>query len=413
MAAPPCARAPRVLVGACGSVAAVKVPELVARLAQAGCEVRVVWTEHARHFLGVAAGYDAAHHAAYEQLLRARSVVAYEDADEWRDYQRVKDDPVVHIELRKWADVLVLAPLSANTLGKLACGLCDNLLSSVVRAWDPAKPLLLAPAMNTLMWQHPLTAEQLRKARELMGAHVVEPAVKVLACGDAGSGALAPVSEIFAAVLRSVGFVSQDGTPEAAPAPRAAPAPAPGRVPAAPVMVPGQGAAPNVLGAARAVAAPATRAQPRAAFLTRPVQFEDRARLEELLRRQEPGERGKGPSAQGCLVLWWRPFLGAPLAEVLPTHVAEDRATKVVVAFRAMMDGRRFLCGDAAALEPDADDATDPLRGGPGPGRKRSIGHEPHEQGEGEEALRQPAEPGAASPKRTRRDPDAVPRQPA
>lgn len=61
-------------------------------------------------------------------------------------------DPVLHIELRRWADVLVLAPLSANTMAKVAHGLCDNLLTSVVRAWDYAKPMIVAPAMNTYMW---------------------------------------------------------------------------------------------------------------------------------------------------------------------------------------------------------------------------------------------------------------------
>jgi phosphopantothenoylcysteine decarboxylase len=374
--------------------------------------VRVVWTEHAKHFRGVAAEYDPGHNAAYEQLICERSVRAYDDADEWRDYQRVKGDPVVHIELRKWADVLVLAPLSANTLAKLACGLCDNLLSSVVRAWDPAKPLLLAPAMNTLMWQHPLTAEQLRKARELMGAQVVQPAVKVLACGDAGSGALAPVSDILAAVLRSVGLVSQGGGDGAAGA-GAAPAPEP--VPAAAVEA---GDSPDVPAAARVVAARvvaplaslppiavAPRLQPRAAFLTRPALPADRARLEELLKRQEPGEKGDGPgdAGQGGLVLWWRPFLAAPLVKVLPTDVAEDRATKVVVAFRATMGGRSFICGDAAALDPGANDAHDHVQRG-FDRDERSSGLDPERPGEREVALHELKESGASSPKRARRE---------
>ena len=65
------------------------------------------------------------------------------DEDEWRQWGQV-GDPVVHIELRRWADAFVVAPLSANTLAKVAGGLCDNLLTCVVRAWDFAKPLLVS-----------------------------------------------------------------------------------------------------------------------------------------------------------------------------------------------------------------------------------------------------------------------------
>src|SRR6185295_16400642 len=71
--------------------------------------------------------------------------------------------PVVHIELRRWADLFLIAPLDANTLAKLAAGLADNCLTCVWRAWDPARPIVLAPAMNTLMWEHPLTARHLRQ----------------------------------------------------------------------------------------------------------------------------------------------------------------------------------------------------------------------------------------------------------
>jgi len=68
---------------------------------------------------------------------------------------------VLHIELRRWADVLLFAPLTAHTLAKLALGLCDNLPTNIARAWDSNKPVLVAPAMNTHMWNHPLTADHL------------------------------------------------------------------------------------------------------------------------------------------------------------------------------------------------------------------------------------------------------------
>src|SRR5262249_27818757 len=129
----------------------------------------------------------------------------------------------LHIELRKWADLFAIAPLDANTLAKLANGLSDNCLTCVWRAWDPARPVVLAPAMNTLMWLHPLTGRRLRQlAADLGGAavpaglgldgvgawanahcprlRVVGPQSKRLACGDVGAGAMADVAEVMAAV---------------------------------------------------------------------------------------------------------------------------------------------------------------------------------------------------------------------
>ena len=110
----------------------------------------------------------------------------------------------MHIDLRNWADALLVAPLSAHSLGKFRHGLCDDVLSSVVRAWDFAKPLILAPAMNTAMWNHVLTREQLTAIQGFAPTAdrvvVVDPMVKTLACGDVGKGALAPVDDILAAV---------------------------------------------------------------------------------------------------------------------------------------------------------------------------------------------------------------------
>src|SRR4029077_9633241 len=79
-------------------------------------------------------------------------------------------EPGRHIELRRWADLLLVAPLDANTLAKLACGLSDNCLTCVARAWDPLRPVVLAPAMNTLMWEHPLTLRHLRQLASDAGA---------------------------------------------------------------------------------------------------------------------------------------------------------------------------------------------------------------------------------------------------
>ena len=124
-------------------------------------------------------------------------------------------DPVLHIDLRDWADLLLIAPLSAHVLAKVAHGFCDDTLSCVLRAWDwghgerLGKPVLLAPAMNTAMWQHPITQLQLsqiqqfykpRTPKQENGVLVIPPQVKTLACGEVGTGALASLDDIMTKV---------------------------------------------------------------------------------------------------------------------------------------------------------------------------------------------------------------------
>lgn len=118
-------------------------------------------------------------------------------------------DPILHIELRRWADIVLLAPCSANTLAKIAQGMCDNLLvrviprnlwlvycnllrpqTSLMRALSPTTPTYIFPAMNTLMYEHPLTAEHLRTVKEVIGYNVVGPIGKTLACGDVGMSSI-------------------------------------------------------------------------------------------------------------------------------------------------------------------------------------------------------------------------------
>ncbi len=216
-----------VLLGVTGSVAAILTPDLYRDLKAAGHQVKVVATRAALYFFDPAA-LDPADPARPE---RNPDVVIL-DEDEWpgsaagRRWQR--GDPVLHIRLRRWAELLLVAPLDANTLAKLAGGLADNCLTCVWRAWEPARPVVLAPAMNTLMWEHPLTARHLRQLAADAGAavgdpapgldallrhvnaacprlRVVPPQVKLLADGDYGVGGLAPLEEIVAVVGCLVG----------------------------------------------------------------------------------------------------------------------------------------------------------------------------------------------------------------
>jgi phosphopantothenoylcysteine decarboxylase len=103
----------------------------------------------------------------------------------------------------------VIAPLSANTLAKIANGICDNLLvcssqTCVVRAWDVSKPMLLAPAMNTYMWENPFTSEHLTKVQQVYAAEVIDTVSKQLICGDTGKGAMAHVETIVSRVLAAL-----------------------------------------------------------------------------------------------------------------------------------------------------------------------------------------------------------------
>mgnify|MGYP000848145383 CR=1 FL=1 len=111
---------------------------------------------------------------------------------------------VYHIDLIKKFDLLLIAPLTANTLAKIANGLCDNLLTNIVRAWPQDKPVVICPAMNVHMWNHPLTKKHLDVCKEL-GYTIVEPIEKELFCKDVGVGAMARIETIKEVVNNVLG----------------------------------------------------------------------------------------------------------------------------------------------------------------------------------------------------------------
>lgn len=176
---------PRILLGLTGSVATIVADRLVAQLLNEQCSVQCIVTQSAQYFL----------------QPPELSIPVWKDQDEWPSGGYHRGDKILHIDLREWADMLLIAPLSANTLAKMATGICDNLLTSVIRAWTPTKPMILAPAMNTTMWEHPLTRQHLNILSQWYNLHVIPPISKVLACGDFGEGALAEVETIVATVM--------------------------------------------------------------------------------------------------------------------------------------------------------------------------------------------------------------------
>ena len=184
------AKRPTVILGVTGSVATVKIPELCVKLSKY-TDIIIVATKPSLHFLGISKEYNPKAYEEYEKL----SIPVLTDDDEWNDYHSVKKDPVLHVDLRNRGDLLAIIPLTANTLGKMTCGICDNLLTSAYRAWGSKKPIIVAPCMNTEMFNHPLTSQQLEQIKK-WGVEVIEPCEKLLACGDVGKGALPPVDEV-------------------------------------------------------------------------------------------------------------------------------------------------------------------------------------------------------------------------
>jgi phosphopantothenoylcysteine decarboxylase / phosphopantothenate---cysteine ligase len=172
----------RVLLGVTGGIAAYKAAELCSKLVQAGAEVDVLMTEAATRFVGPVTF----------SALSGRPV----RMNMWTDSA---GQPIPHVQMAAAADLAIVAPLSANTMAKLALGLADNLLTSTLLA--SRAPLVLAPAMESHMWDHPATQENLARL-QTRGAVIVGPAKGRLASGARGMGRMAEPAEIFAEARR-------------------------------------------------------------------------------------------------------------------------------------------------------------------------------------------------------------------
>ncbi|KJA24106.1 hypothetical protein HYPSUDRAFT_39253 [Hypholoma sublateritium FD-334 SS-4] len=186
-----------VLLITTGSVASIKAPLIVQELTRyANVCVEVVATKAALAFY------------TKSDVANAGGRV-WTDDDEWTGTFKI-GDPILHIELRRWADVVLVAPCSANTLSKIAHGLSDNLVTSLMRALSPTTPTYIFPAMNTLMYEHPLTVEHVRIIKDVVGYTVVGPIGKKLACGDIGVGAMTEWKEIVQIVVDSFHLVRHE-----------------------------------------------------------------------------------------------------------------------------------------------------------------------------------------------------------
>lgn len=208
------------LLAASGSVATIKLPNMVRALSKReGISIRLIVTKSAERFLQG----QSLEQPSLESLRQVKNVDGiYQDEDEW-SFPWVRGGGILHIELRRWAHLFIIAPLSANTMAKMTVGIADNLLLSVVRAWDTAgeidhhknkQRMLVAPAMNTAMWRHPITKKQIKILEEEWGIEYAEdgwiellrPVEKTLACGDAGDGAMREWTDIVSVVEARLDF---------------------------------------------------------------------------------------------------------------------------------------------------------------------------------------------------------------
>ena len=171
-----------VVLGVTGSIAAYKAAELASKLTQAGAKVDVVMTKCATEFVTPLTFRSITH--------RPVATDMFANPDEY---------DIEHIALAERAEVVVIAPATANIMAKLAAGIADDMLCCTVLATKA--PVVLAPAMNVHMWENAITQENLTKLRN-RGFKIVEPGYGALACGETGKGRLADVEDILAAIRR-------------------------------------------------------------------------------------------------------------------------------------------------------------------------------------------------------------------
>jgi len=172
-----------VVLGVTGSIAAHRAIEVASQLVKAGCTVRVVMTADAQRFVTA---------LPFKTLSRGPVITdLYDEEEGWKPS---------HIRVADEADLMLVAPATANALAKLAHGLADDALGCVALALNPGVPLLVAPAMNGKMWMHPATQHNVEMLKE-RGVEVLGPDSGMLSCGYEGLGRMLPVERLVARVL--------------------------------------------------------------------------------------------------------------------------------------------------------------------------------------------------------------------
>ena len=172
-----------IVVGISGGIAAYKIPELIRSLVKAGAEVRVATTKNALQFVT-------------ELTLQTVSGCrVYSDV-----FAAINEHATEHISLPEWCDAMIVAPATANVLGKMATGIADDALTTTISSCIARKPILVAPAMNDKMWENPATQNAIRTIRQWENVTVIEPEEGPLACGVNGKGRMPEVEQLHEAL---------------------------------------------------------------------------------------------------------------------------------------------------------------------------------------------------------------------
>lgn len=172
-----------ILVGISGGIAAYKIPELIRSLVKAGAEVRVATTQNALQFVTELTLQTVSGCSVYSDVFAAINAHATE-----------------HISLPEWADAMIVAPATANVLGKMAAGIADDALTTTIASCVARKPIVVAPAMNDKMWENPATQQAIATIRQWTNVTVIEPAEGPLACGTCGKGRMPEIEELQEAI---------------------------------------------------------------------------------------------------------------------------------------------------------------------------------------------------------------------
>ncbi|MDO4493757.1 MAG: bifunctional phosphopantothenoylcysteine decarboxylase/phosphopantothenate--cysteine ligase CoaBC [Clostridia bacterium] len=175
-----------VLLGVTGSIAAYKAANLASMLKKTGADVHVLMTANATKFI---------HPITFETLTGNKCLID--------TFDRNFEFSVEHVSLAKRADCAIVAPASANVIGKIANGIADDMLTTTLMACAVRCPILIAPAMNTAMYRNPIVQENLTKLAE-HGYEIITPATGYLACGDTGEGKLPPEELLMAHIERAL-----------------------------------------------------------------------------------------------------------------------------------------------------------------------------------------------------------------
>ena len=173
-----------IVLGVTGSIAAYKIAGLASMLVKQHADVHVIMTKNACNFINP---------ITFETLTKHKCLVD--------TFDRNFEFSVKHVSLAQAADVFLIAPASANVIGKIANGICDDMLTTTVCA--TRKPVFISPAMNTGMFENPIVQDNLKKLARF-GYHIIQPAVGRLACGDVGTGKMPSEEELFNNILLAI-----------------------------------------------------------------------------------------------------------------------------------------------------------------------------------------------------------------